>query len=135
MKDYNKETDEVTKQEKSNNKELLAERFTLFVTIVCYICTFIGLIILIPAIPLLAKPEFLLIICVITVIKICRNYYQYLVDNKFGYYECEACHYRYIPTSSLFWKLCFHYRRHGRCKAHLKCPKCNKKTRVHVVVK
>lgn len=39
-----------------------------------------------------------------------------------GYYECDKCHYKYIPTykSILF---AMHY---GRTR-YIKCPKCNKK--------
>lgn len=45
------------------------------------------------------------------------------IEQIAGYYECDKCHYKYIPTykSVLF---AMHY---GRTR-YMKCPKCNKKS-------
>ncbi len=45
------------------------------------------------------------------------------IEQTAGYYECNKCHYKYIPTykSVLF---AMHY---GRTR-YMKCPKCNKKS-------
>lgn len=45
------------------------------------------------------------------------------IEQTAGYYECDKCHYKYIPTykSVLF---AMHY---GRTR-YMKCPKCNEKS-------
>lgn len=45
------------------------------------------------------------------------------IEQTAGYYECNKCHYKYIPTykSVLF---AMHY---GRTR-YMKCPKCNRKS-------
>ena len=45
------------------------------------------------------------------------------IEQKAGYYECQHCHHRYVPT---YWKtnLAMHI---GRTK-YMKCPKCGKKS-------
>lgn len=45
------------------------------------------------------------------------------IEQVAGYYECNKCHYRYIPSfSSVLWAI--HY---GRTR-YLKCPKCNERS-------
>ena len=45
------------------------------------------------------------------------------IEQKAGYYECQSCHHRYVPT---YWQvnLAPHI---GRTR-HMKCPKCGNKT-------
>ena len=45
------------------------------------------------------------------------------IEQKAGYYECQHCHHRYVPT---YWKtnLAMHI---GRTR-YMKCPKCGKKS-------
>lgn len=45
------------------------------------------------------------------------------IEQTVGYYECQKCHHKYIPTySSLFNSM------HFGLSVHMKCPKCNKKS-------
>lgn len=45
------------------------------------------------------------------------------IEQTAGYYECDKCHYKYIPTyKSILFSM--HY---GRTR-YMKCPKCNKKS-------
>lgn len=45
------------------------------------------------------------------------------IEQVAGYYECDKCHHRYIPSfSSVLWAM--HY---GRTR-YLKCPKCNERS-------
>ena len=45
------------------------------------------------------------------------------IEQVAGYYECNKCHHRYIPSfSSVLWAM--HY---GRTR-YLKCPKCNERS-------
>ena len=45
------------------------------------------------------------------------------IEQKAGYYECEHCHHKYVPTfSSVLWAM------HVNRTRYMKCPKCNKKS-------
>ena len=45
------------------------------------------------------------------------------IEQTAGYYECDKCHYKYIPSyNSVLFSM--HY---GRTR-YMKCPKCNKKS-------
>jgi Zn finger protein HypA/HybF involved in hydrogenase expression len=46
-----------------------------------------------------------------------------LIEKDAGFYECEHCHYKYIPT----WKAILWSPHMGRTRK-MKCPKCGKKT-------
>ena len=45
------------------------------------------------------------------------------IEQTAGYYECEKCHYKYIPTyNSVLFAM-----HNGRTR-YMKCPKCNQKS-------
>ena len=45
------------------------------------------------------------------------------IEQVAGYYECQKCHHKYVPTyKSVFWTAHI-----GRTR-YMKCPKCNKKS-------
>ena len=45
------------------------------------------------------------------------------IEQTAGYYECNKCHYKYVPEySSVFWAMHM-----GRTR-YMKCPKCNEKS-------
>lgn len=45
------------------------------------------------------------------------------IEQKAGYYECEKCHHKYIPTySQVFWAM------HVNRTRYMKCPQCGKKS-------
>ena len=45
------------------------------------------------------------------------------IEQTAGYYECQKCHYKYIPTySSVLWSM------HINRTRYMKCPKCNQKS-------
>ena len=45
------------------------------------------------------------------------------IEQTAGYYECEKCHYKYVPEySSVFWAMHM-----GRTR-YMKCPKCNERS-------
>ena len=45
------------------------------------------------------------------------------IEQIAGYYECNKCHYKYVPEySNVFWAMHM-----GRTR-YMKCPKCNKKS-------
>ena len=45
------------------------------------------------------------------------------IEQTAGYYECQKCHYKYVPTySSVLWAMQINRTR------YMKCPKCNEKS-------
>ena len=45
------------------------------------------------------------------------------IEQTAGYYECQKCHYKYVPTySSVLWAM------HINRTRYMKCPKCNEKS-------
>ena len=45
------------------------------------------------------------------------------IEQVAGYYECQKCHYKYIPTySSVLWAM------HINRTRYMKCPKCNQRS-------
>lgn len=45
------------------------------------------------------------------------------IEQKAGYYECQKCHHKYVPTfNSVLWAM------HINRTRYMKCPKCNKKS-------
>ena len=45
------------------------------------------------------------------------------IEQTAGYYECQKCHYKYVPTySSVLWSM------HINRTRYMKCPKCNEKS-------
>ena len=47
-------------------------------------------------------------------------FYALLIEQKAGYYECNNCHHKYVPT----YKAVFFAPHMGRSR-YMKCPKCN----------
>ena len=45
------------------------------------------------------------------------------IEQVAGYYECQKCHHKYIPTySSVLWAM------HINRTRYMKCPKCNQRS-------
>ena len=45
------------------------------------------------------------------------------IEQKAGYYECQKCHHKYIPSySSVLWAM------HINRTRYMKCPKCNQRS-------
>lgn len=46
-----------------------------------------------------------------------------IIEQKAGYYECQKCHHRYVPTySSVLWAP------HAGRTRYMKCPECGKRS-------
>ena len=50
-------------------------------------------------------------------------FYALLIEQKAGYYECNNCHHKYVPT----YKSVFFAPHMGRSR-YMRCPKCNTKS-------
>ena len=123
MKDNEKRLEEnlleMTRIKEQRDKELLAmEIFIGFtVSIIMFACIFIA--------SFAIMQDWLRVILISIgiipfAIGIC---YAIRIEQIAGYYECDNCHYKYVPTyKSVF--LAMHINRTRR----MKCPKCNKKS-------
>ena len=50
-------------------------------------------------------------------------FYAIKIEQTAGYYECQKCHHKYVPTySSVLWSMHM-----GRTR-YMKCPKCNQRS-------
>ena len=123
VEDYNKQAEknllEITRQKEQSDKLLLtieiimmALSISLFLAlhyITFFVCVDLYLKILLGAI------SFLQLISVAVV--------AFRIEQKAGYYECQHCHHRFVPTlnQSLFSMHC------GWTK-YMKCPKCGQKS-------
>lgn len=123
MEEYNKKAEEnlleLKKLEEDKNKKLL-----LLENIIGYVCSISFLIMIFVAsfavenivwrVVLIIASIIIFLIGIIVALKI---------ETEAGYYECQSCHNRYIPTfNEVFYAMHF-----GRTR-YLKCPKCAKKT-------
>ncbi len=121
MKDYNKRSDELLlemkKKEEMNNRKQFADMWVLLIiTLIAYLT-----IIFISCNTLEEGFTLGTIICCSTAVFVCVCFYAFRTEVYVGYYECNKCHHKYVPTySSVFWAMHM-----GRTR-YMKCPKCNK---------
>ena len=123
MEDYDKKAEEnlieLKRREEESNKKLL-----FFENVIGYGCVISYLIMLFAGcfattntiwrIILILSAFILLLIGVSFALKI---------ETEAGYYECQNCHYRYVPS----YKSVYFAMHLGRTR-YLKCPECNKRT-------
>lgn len=123
MKDNEKKLEEnlleVTRLKEERDKELLtAEIFIgVIVTIILLACVFVASFVNMPTwgrVTLIVSSFIIFIIGV---------GYAVRIEQVAGYYECDKCHYKYVPTykSVLFAT-------HVNRTRHMACPKCGKKS-------
>lgn len=109
---------EMTRMKEKRDKELLLMEIFIgvIVSIVMLVC-----ILLATLVPMQNWLSVVLVVIGIIpfAIGIC---YAIRIEQIAGYYECNNCHYRYVPTykSTLFAN-------HINRTRKMKCPKCNKK--------
>jgi len=123
MKDNEKRLEnnllEMVKIKESRDKELLSMEIFMgiIMTIVMLFCIFIA--------SLVNMQDWLRIMLIIIGIIpfIFGVFYAIRIEQIAGYYECDNCHYKYIPT---YKKVLF--ATHVNRTRKMRCPKCNKKT-------
>jgi len=123
MKDNEKRLEnnllEMVKIKESRDKELLSMEIFMgiIMTIVMLFCIFIA--------SLVNMQDWLRIMLIIIGIIpfIFGVFYAIRIEQIAGYYECDNCHYKYIPT---YKKVLF--ATHVNRTRKIRCPKCNKKT-------
>lgn len=123
MENYNRKAEEnlleMKKQKEKTDREML--RLEVVIGYISSI-TFLILIFLASFIEMHSVIRILLIIAGVIVFAV-GVINAIKIEQTAGYYECDKCHYKYIPTyKSVLFSM--HY---GRTR-YMKCPKCNEKS-------
>ncbi len=121
MNSYNEKVEknllEIVKQKEEADKRLLKMEIVigLLISIVFFVLIFIA--------SFAEMEDRLRIILIITgfIPFIIMVPFALRIEQKAGYYECQKCHHKYIPTySSVLWAM------HINRTRYMKCPKCGK---------
>ena len=123
MKNYDENVEknllEMIKQKEESDKRLLHAE--ILIAILSLLPFFIALIVT----TIVAMEEWLVTVIILTSLIpfLIAMPFMLKIEQIAGYYECEVCGERYVPSyKSVFWS-----RHIGRTR-HMKCPKCNKKS-------
>ena len=123
MKDSEKKLEknllEIIKLKEQKDKQLLSlEIFIgILVSIILFTCLFVA------SFAKIEEIYRLLLIVVGFIPFIIGIVYCLRIEQTAGFYECEKCHHKYIPTfKSVLWAM------HVNRTRYLKCPKCGKKS-------
>ena len=123
MNNYNERIEqnliEMIKQKELSDKRLLTMEIVIGVlaSLVLFILIFIA--------SFVEMTDWLRIILIITglVPFIIGMLFAIRIEQTAGYYECQKCHHKYIPTySSVLWAM------HMNRTRYMKCPKCNQRS-------
>ena len=123
MENYNKKADEnlieMKKQKEQSDKRLLTMEIVIgvLISIVFFALIFIA--------SFVEMEEWLRITLIMTgfIPFIIMIPFAIRIEQKAGYYECEHCHHKYVPTfSSVLWAM------HVNRTRYMKCPKCGKRS-------
>jgi len=123
MEDYKKQAEEnllkMEKEKEQNDKRLL------MIEIVMGIISILPLLIATVIVLLVPLEEWLENLIVLTSIipLLIATPFALRIEQTAGYYECNKCHYKYVPEySSVLWAM------HINRTRYMKCPKCNEKS-------
>ena len=123
MNNYNEKVEqnliEMVKQKEESDKRLLTMEIVIgvLISIVFFALIFIA--------SFVEMEDWLRIILIITgfIPFIIMIPFAIRIEQIAGYYECQKCHNKYIPTySSVFWAM------HINRTRYMKCPKCNQRS-------
>ncbi len=129
MNNYNEKVEknllEIVKQKEEADKRLLKMEIVLglLISIVFFVLIFIA--------SFAEMEDRLRIILIITgfIPFIIMIPFALRIEQKAGYYECQKCHHKYIPTySSVLWAM------HINRTRYMKCPKCGKYSWQHKTI-
>ena len=102
-----------------------ADRRLLFLEIVIGVFSVIVLLGFSLVAAIVQMPDWLRVVLVVTgfVLGMIGLMYALKIEQTAGYYECQKCGHKYIPTfNSVMWAMHF-----GRTR-YMKCPECNKRS-------
>lgn len=110
---------EMTKMKEEKDKQLLNLEIIIGIVLVTF---FLGVIIIAS---LINMPEWIKLTIIIPdiIIFLIATFFMVSIEQKAGYYECDICHHKYVPT----YKSVLFAQHIGRTRK-MKCPKCGKKS-------
>ncbi len=110
---------EMTRQKEEKDRQLLS--LEIFIGVISSVIL-VGSVLLVGWLELSKLPA-TIIITISSIIFAIGMCLALKIEQTAGYYECNNCHHKYVPTyQSVFWA------QHINRTRKLKCPKCNKKT-------
>ena len=123
MNSYNEKMEQnlidMVKQKEESDKRLLTMEIVIGIIVVITLLVLIG----IASYVEMEEHIRLLIIIPSIIAFISIAFVMIRIEQVAGYYECEKCHHKYIPTySSVLWAMHM-----GRTR-YMKCPKCNQRS-------
>ena len=125
MKDYNRQAElnivEITRQKEESDKRLLKAEIVIGITGVVFLCLCVGLGAYFGKTGITWLAITLIIAGFVSCLALC--FIALRIEQKAGYYECQVCHNKYVPT----YKSALFAMHSGRTR-YMKCPKCGKKS-------
>ncbi len=123
MREYDKRTGELllelAKQDELKNKKLMMSMWTILITSTIF---YVGILLL--AANTLEQGIILgTIITISTILFLIAGFIGLKFEVDAGYYECQKCHYKFIPSYKEVM-----FGAHIGTRRHLKCPKCKKRS-------
>ena len=123
MDNYNEKLEQnlidMVKQKEQSDKRLLTMEIVIGIIAVAALLGLMG----IASFAQMEEYIRLLIIIPSVIAFVAMAFVMVKIEQVAGYYECQKCHHKYIPTySSVLWAM--HY---GRTR-YMKCPECNKRS-------
>ena len=130
MNNYNEKAEqnllEMKKLKEESDKRLL----TMEIVIGVLSCLILFVLIFVASLVEMADWLRILLITIGFISFIIAMFFALKIEQTAGYYECEKCHHKYIPTySSVLWAMHI-----GRTR-YMKCPKCNQRSWQKKVIK
>lgn len=123
MENYNKKADELliemTRMKEQRDKELLSVEIFLGITV----SAVMGACIMIAALVNMSTALRIVLITVGIILFAIGMLYAIRIEQIAGYYECQKCHHKFIPT---FNQVLFAM--HINRTRYMKCPKCHKRS-------
>ena len=109
---------EMTRQKEEKDRQLLS--LEIFIGVISSVIL-LGSILLVGTLELSKLPA-TIIITISSILFAIGTGLALKIEQTAGYYECNNCHHKYVPTyQSVFWA------QHINRTRKMKCPKCNKK--------
>lgn len=123
MENYNKKAEEIilemTRMKEQRDKELLSLEIFL-----CVLVSVVLLVCVLTASIADIQTHFRVLLIIAGFVQfIIGMMYGLRIEQVAGYYECQKCHHKFVPTfNQVFWAM------HVNRTRYMKCPECHKKS-------
>ena len=123
MNNYNEKAEQNLLEMKKLKEEADKRLLTMEIVIGVLSCLMLFVLIFVASLVEMVDWLRILLITIGFISFIIAMFFALKIEQTAGYYECEKCHHKYIPTySSVFWAMHM-----GRTR-YMKCPKCNQRS-------